>query len=398
MIKKKFALSVVCASMVALTGCSDDETTVYQDTPETLAKVQALESENATLETQNTDLSEQNVELVAEVAYWKEQEGEPYNLVTQCATADIHFDFVDPNSDEAQASASIMATGGDDCMSCHNYTDGGESGVIPPHSDLGDCANCHDGHSDGGEEPIVGNPTDPTFTQPTFNYGVRDGKTGASGPTWYTPGSYLNADWLVKAINKQVYNYRWTEANAEEGQTGVTELAAACGLENREHMTEMFPNDGKAYVIEEKKNNNGTQLFATVNKFEDNGEQVETPNIAVFGWSMDKDETTGDYYATGTISANNTCQNIIMNGEARLTYYEYDPTQFTKTGLEEPSRNRGARILLSTDYVGTQLIENYPSAMPGFETGTDFKPEDVEWDRVAWCGLKMKVESIIPLG
>ncbi|TKB54313.1 hypothetical protein [Ferrimonas aestuarii] len=395
MMKKKFALSLVCASMVALTGCSDDETTVYQDTPETLAKVESLEKQNGELDAKNDELTEQNTVLLAEIEELKENGNvKPYNFVTQCATVDINFDYVDPNAEES-ASVVTLAAEEQDCLSCHSYdADGGPAGVVVPHGDMGSCDTCHEGHSDGGGEPLPEDPTDPTYEQPTFAGGV-DGKTGASGYSYYGSGSYLSADWLVAQINKKVHNYRWKEA--ADGETSVTELAAACGLDNREHMVDMFPSDGKAYVIEEKSNNNGASMVSTVNKFVDEGVNVETPNIAVFGYGLKKQGD--DYYVTMSIGKNNSCYNMIMNGEARLQYYEYDPTQFEKTGLETPSRNRGARIIATTDYVGTALKQaDWVTPVPGLDAGQDFNPVDVDWSQVGSCSLSLKVESIIPLG
>ncbi|WP_028111801.1 bZIP transcription factor [Ferrimonas kyonanensis] len=396
--KKQLALSLVCASMVMLTGCNDDET-VYETSPEMWDKLEQLETENEALEQQNEQLAEQNTALVAEVNYWKHNGSTvaPHDFTSQCAAIGIEFDYVDPNTPEAARVMAVSAVaGGDDCLSCHTYDGSGDTGVTPPHGDYGDCAGCHEGH-DGGTDPggPSGEPTDPTYTQPSFAAGAVDGKTGASGASYYGSGSYLNAQWLQAQLDAQVHNYRWSEA--ADGDTGVSTLAAACALDNRQHMTQMFPEDGKAYVIESKENAIGAKLVATVNKFDDNGTQVETPNIATFGFGLK--EIEGEYYTSMFIGKNNTCYNAIMNGEARLSYYEYDPTQFAKTGLEEESRNRGARIIVSTDYTRTGLFApDWATPVPGLGAGETFKPEDVDWNAVGACNLTFKVESIIPLG
>lgn len=392
MMKRKFALTLVCASMVALTGCSEDEKIVYKPDPELEAQLAALEKENG-------QLNDANLALEQELNDLKENPPiKPHDFASQCASVGIHFDYVDPNGGDTALSAPVshVAAANDDCLSCHTYDGSGSSGVTPPHADYGDCASCHEGHSDGSEPGgPTGNPTDPSFIQPAFAPGAIDGKTGASGSAYYGSGSYLNAQWLKAQLDAQVHNFRWKEATEDE--SGVTDLNAACGLENRQHVTDMFPNDGKAYVIEQKDNAIGAKLVATVNRFQDEGMATETPNIATFGFGLK--EIEGAYYANMFIGKNNTCYNIIMNGEARLSYYEYDPTQFTKTGLEENSRNRGARILVTTDYTRTGLYgPDWATPVPGAGIGETFKPEDLDWSQVGACNLTLKVESIIPLG
>ncbi|BDY04442.1 hypothetical protein F0521_14830 [Ferrimonas sp. YFM] len=392
MMKRKFALSLICASVVALTGCDDDDKVIYKPDPETQAQLAALEKENSQLTDANQALEQELNDLKDNPPI------KPYDFVTQCAAAGVHFDYVDPNGGDAEVKTTVShaAAANDDCLSCHTYDGSGDTGVTPPHGDYGDCATCHEGH-DGGTEPggPSGEPTDPTFEQPAFAFGAVDGKTGASGSSYYGSGSYLNAQWLQAQLDAQVHNFRWKEA--AEGETGATALAAACAMDNRQHMTEMFPDDGKAYVIEQKDNAIGAKLVATVNRFQEEGVDVETPNIATFGFGLK--EIEGDYYASMFIGKNNTCYNMIMNGEARLSYYEYDPAQFTKTGLEEDSRNRGARILVTTDYTRTGLFgPDWATPVPGAGIGEEFKPEDLDWSQVGACNLTLKVESIIPLG
>lgn len=389
MMNKKFALSLVCASMVILTGCEDEEI-IFKTPPEVQNQLQQYKTQNEALTNANTQLTNANMSLKAEIEELKNNPIiKPYDFASQCKTVGIDFDYVNPNSPDDKTDHApvkrVAAT--TDCTSCHNA----QSSNPGPHPQYGNCAQCHTNPHDTTPPPS-GGPNDPTFDQPSFMAGAVDGKTGASGSTFYTPGSYLNAEWLKKQLDAQFNIYRWIPVEAG----GVTQLAAACQLAKREHMVDMYPNDGKAYEIEHKYNALGAKLVATVNKFEEQGVQVQTPNIATFGYGLK--EIDGAYFVTMNIMKNNTCYNAIMNGEARLSYYEYDPAAFEKTGLELPSRNRGARIITKTDYKQTSLSDPNRQPIPGFSAGEDFKPADVNWDNVGSCSLTLKVESIIPLG
>lgn len=398
--KKKLLATLICSSLVLMTGCNDD--TVEKTSQDVLDKLAQLEATNSELTTQNDQLNDAQIKLAKEKADLQLAIGElkdnmlqPYDFSTQCAEIDVAFDYIDPNTKEAELVLKAnVGVAGDECLSCHTYDGTGESGVTPPHSDYGDCAGCHAPHS-APPADLVGNPTDPTYTQPIFKPGAIDGKTGASGLSYYTTGSFLNAKWLEDAVNTKIHNYRWTEAT--EANTGATTLAQACVMENREHMTEMYPNDGKAYVIETADNYLGSKLVATVNKYVENGVTIETPNVATFGWGLKN--INGDYFSSVFIGKNNTCYNAIMNGNARLSYYQYDETQFAKTGFDEDSRNRGARLIVTTDYTRTGLFAaDWATPVPGAGIGETFDPKDIDWNQVGACNITFKVEKIIPLG
>ncbi|MCL1097402.1 hypothetical protein [Shewanella gelidii] len=393
---KKVTLAMMIASSVFVSGCNDDEVE-YKTPPEDLAKITQLSDEVSELQATNHNLRVQNTALVAQVEKLSVPKFEAYDFVTQCAAAGITFSYKDPNAPElVKAQPAKAADRSTNCSDCHSY-DGDDTGVTIPHGDQGDCANCHDAHSVVDPDAPTGDATDPTFTQPEFGSGAIDGFTGASGGAYYKSGSYLNAEWLKKQLNTQVKNYRWREAGEEE--TGVSTIAAACVVEGREHMLNMFPTDGKSYVVDIKENAIGAKLVSTVNKVSGTGSSMgsTTPNIATFGFGLK--EVDGDYYANMFIGKNNTCYNIIMNGEARLSYYEYDPTQFQKTGLDTSSRNRGARILTTTDYAKTGLYGfDWYTPVEGLGIGEAFTPEDVDWSKVGACNITLKVENIIPLG
>lgn len=397
MMKRKFTMTLLCASMIAMTGCNDDET-IYKPDPNIESKLQKLTDENGALTTRNSQLTttnsqllENNQRLTTEVNDLKNSPTiQAHDFISQCKIIGTDFDFVNPNADVNEVNTAAIQTlaVSTDCKSCHGASN------PPPHADYGDCKNCHEGHADTPEPELpTGGPTLPTFAQPAFLPGVIDGKTGASGSTFYTPGSYLNAQWLYRQLNAQFHIYRWKEVSTG----GVIKLEEACQLAQRQHMVDMFPNDGKAYEIEHKNNAIGAKSIATVNKFQEDGKAVETPNIATFGYGLK--EIDGAYFVTMNIGKGNTCHNIIMNGEARLSYYEYDPAQVEKTGLAIPSRNRGARIIAKTDYERTGLLSaDWATAVPGLGVGETFKPEDVKWEDVGACNLMLKIENIIPLG
>ncbi|WP_282167013.1 hypothetical protein [Shewanella japonica] len=395
--KKTFKLSVLCIAMLGLTACSDDDT----DTSGLENQIEQLEAQNAELNTKNTELTAANDSLVEDNAnlVTKADElqtkavGYISTFAHQCAEEGVNFDYIDPNApadEEPLVAAFASAMASDDCMSCHNYEGSDPANV--PHGDYGTCSNCHD--SPHEETPPVdpGDPQDPTFPQPEPDDTLVDGKTGASGSFYYGTGSFLNADYLAQRLNGSIYNYEWKEVS--DG-SGAKTLKTACGLQNREYMADMFPNDGKEYQLSAIKNQMGAKLVTTVNKFTDDetAEMVETPNVAIFGYGM-KLEDNGNYYVSMSIGKNNTCYNAVTEGEARLAYYEYSPMLSAKF-----ERNMGARILGTIDYERTALKGfDWVTEVPGLGAGEDFTPSDVDWTKVGACSLVIKVDSIIPLG
>ncbi|QLE86985.1 hypothetical protein FLM48_19060 [Shewanella sp. Scap07] len=387
----KYKLSVICLAVLALTGCNDDDNT---DTSGLESQIAELEASNAALNSANDTLTAENESLTADNS-GLQAKAESYisNFSEQCAEAGVSFDYIDPNApvSEENVTTQFMAKAADetDCMSCHTY----EEPIKVPHTDYGaSCAQCHDNPHVDVPPVDPGNPTDPTFPQPDKPDSLVDGKTGASGSFYYSPASYLNADYLASRLNGSIHNYEWAASTDEE--PGVDTLAAACQLEGREHIKEMFPTDGKSYSLNAFSNQMGAKVIATVNKFIDDetNELVETPNVAIFGYGMKKE---GDEYTVSmSIGKNNTCYNAVMNGDARLSYYEYDPMLSVKH-----ERNQGARILGTLDYTKTSLKGfDWVTEVPGLGAGTSFTPEQVDWTKVGACSLVFKVEGIIPLG
>ncbi|MBL4912239.1 hypothetical protein JMA39_03700 [Shewanella schlegeliana] len=389
MMKATFKLSLLCVSILALTACDSDDT----DTSGLESQIAALETKNSELTASNTTLKETNSNLVSDNTSLQEKAVSYINTFEeQCTEAGFKFDYVDPNAPVTEISMlpNYMAAAEEsDCLACHTY----EEPIKVPHQDFGStCANCHDNpHSD--DKPVVpGNPTDPSFPQPQPSESLVDGKTGASGSFYYTPGSYLNADYLASRLNGSIHNFEW--AQPTEDNPGVNSLEAACQLNDRQHIKQMFPTDGKNYILSGFSNQMGAKLISTTNKFidETTNKPVETPNIATFGYGMKKNGN--DYNVSMNIGKNNTCYNAIMNGEARFSYYEYDPML---SGKQE--RNKGARILAKIDYTKTALKGvDWVTEVPGLGAGENFTPDQVNWTQVGACSLVFKVESIIPLG
>ncbi|MBY5990885.1 hypothetical protein [Ferrimonas balearica] len=421
--KKVFVMSVVCASVLAVTGCSDD--TEYVQDPAQQELIDQLTAQNAQLESDKSALESDNAAL--------QTKAESYisRFPEQCAEIGVAFDYVDPNAPAEAASVALVRamssqildpTPGS-CASCHGYEgedNSGKVGAPAPHGAFGNaetsCDTCHAtdepdshygdayllAHTDydpgGPSEPM--DPTDPTFDQPTFGGSVVDGKTGASGPSYYGSGSYLNADYLAERINGKVYNAEWALADKEEGEEGVTTLTAACQLEGRESVLAMFPDDGQEYVLNQFGNQIGTKTVVTVSKYTDEltGEEHQVPNVAVFGYGLRKE---GDsYFASMSINHNNTCYNAVMNGDVRLNYYEYEPMNSLKVGPNDDARNRGARILGTVDLEKTLLANAYwdfGNPVYGGSAGA-IDPKAVDWTTVGSCSLVIKVDGIIPLG
>lgn len=392
MMKKVLMMSAVCAAVLAVTGCNED--TEYKADPAQQEQIDKLMVENEALAKSNASLEADNAKLTEQTSSFIS------NFNEQCASIGVEFDYVAPEDDYRGSSISSFAAAAEEqsCNDCHSV--GNDLGAPVPHNEDVACDSCHDDpHVESG--PIEGNPTDPTFEQPAFAPGAVDGETGASGPTYYTSGSYLNADFLVEQGNKSVTRYEWSTPG--EDDASFTTLAQACQAVGREHVSDMFPNDGNAYALTSKSNSLAAKSVATVSMYDDQFNKIDTPyaNVAVFGFAIKKEADGSGYFTDMFINKNNTCHNAIMNGEARLEWYEYDPTQSVKVDLTQPARNRGARIIVETDYERTQLKDFYWSGdIVGGDSGVAVTPENYQanFDQIGSCKLYFKVKSIIPLG
>ncbi|MCG9731126.1 hypothetical protein L1D44_15110 [Shewanella sp. Isolate13] len=413
MMKKTFKLSLVCASIFALTACGSDDT----DTTHLEEQIQTLEAQNdkltkekASVQSESDQYRNQAAELTATNNQLQEKAvGYISNFQEQCAEVGITFDYENPNPENPYInngktpellmarSYSIVNSmpnqpnnheGRDNstCTNCH-------SEQVPDKHFGENCTSCHNFAEPEPTDPVTptepgapGNPTHPAD-------GNWDGLTGASAPsTFYynTDGaSFVNAEYLNTRLGKQNTFYEWKESS-----DGTSDVKSACGLANREHITTMFPNDGKPYELAEYKNFKGAATFITQRK--ENGESIAS--AATFGPGMHKGED-GEFYVTMLIGKNNTCKNLVNNSKGEIHYYEFDTRSNVKLGSPElGARNAGARIQVSTDYAQSQL-NSFDWSTPVYgANGEAFDPTAVDWNTVGACSLTLKVEVIYPLG
>ncbi|GLP97353.1 hypothetical protein [Paraferrimonas sedimenticola] len=371
MMNKKLLVTALAASItLGLAGCSDDTDT------------SGLEQQIADLTAQNDELTQETVALAAKA------ESYISTFQQQCDNIGIKFDYVDPNASApaqfaaygALASSETVHMGIDACLSCHQ----GKIEADPKHQvrnwkDDKDCQSCHPAQ--------VTNKAESPWGDITF----------ASGANYfYGTASYSDPQFLSQRMNGKTKI--WVELENMDPNyldyypEAATTLEEACNSPSRENIHTMFPDNGKEHRV--YGNSLGVKTIATVREEKDaEGNIVQRPNIAVFGFGLDIDKDTGKQTSGMTISNNNTCQAAVMQGEAVLEYYEYDSLEQVKF-----ERNKGARILVKTDLVGTSLRNAFFQPLEGMDDQTAIDPATVNWDDVAWCSLKFDVDQIVPLG
>ncbi|MBW3141193.1 hypothetical protein KUV56_16980 [Ferrimonas balearica] len=380
--KKPLVLSLTCIAVLGLGACSDDN-----DDSALRAEIERLTTANEALQEETVQLQEQADALQAKA------ESYISTFQQQCSEAGVKFDYVDPNAPTVNAYGQTIlfadaAPRSNDCTSCH--TAGGSA--PDPHPDYGTCTTCHGSDYHDDTPPV--DPGDPQSPTHPIDPNLPDALSGASGDPFYESSSYLNADYLATRLTGMYQYYEWAPAGEEE--TGVTTLADACQLENRQHIEATFPTDGEAYVLKGYSNQMGVKTVVTVNKVDkDTGAPLleEQPNTAIFGYNLTKG-TDGKYRTTMNImGGNNTCYNAVMNGDVRFHYYEYEHRLSGKA-----DRNKGARLLGTLDYTATSLSGLNYQPLPGFGAGENFDPADVPWDQVGMCTLVTEIHTIAPLG
>ncbi len=171
--------------------------------------------------------------------------------------------------------------------------------------------------------------------------------TGASGAPLYMDESisdqiHTKEDLLARS-NTKYQIYFW-----EESEEGASTLEEAAKLENAIYVSDLFPNDGKKYVVGNSSNSLAAKAMVTVNA---EGE----PNVAVFGLPFRQDEEDSTVvYLGGSLMANNeTFQNLVNGSTVLVLYYEYNPTTTLKMGVG--TRNAGARVLCDLDAEKTMI-------------------------------------------
>lgn len=177
---------------------------------------------------------------------------------------------------------------------------------------------------------------------------------GVSGDgTDYYPGegSYYTYDQMVERANlKYYYSVTWEETEKDGAKT----LKEASELANAKYVTDLFPNDGKAYTIKMSGNSLATKTVVT---------KDEEGNLyaAIYGMGARKHEN-GNYYVTGTITTKATLTNLVKSGTAMVVMYEYNPTTGDKMGAG--ARNYGCRLKVSLDAELSKLSVNGETVAP----------------------------------
>lgn len=169
----------------------------------------------------------------------------------------------------------------------------------------------------------------PDFTKTEHHKGDDSITTGGSGNVIYN--SIDTYEELSFRMGLKYAEYYW-ELDEENG---VTTLAEAAALEDAKYMTDLFPNDGKAYSIKSFKNAIGSKIFYTTDK-EGYGD------ACVIGGAPIVKEGDDYFLTVGWMTAGNNTTNLINNGKGSMLYYEFDYSQKDKSG--PGTRNYGCRV------------------------------------------------------
>ncbi|NKF49214.1 hypothetical protein G3R49_01305 [Shewanella sp. WXL01] len=420
MMKNTFKLSLVCASIFALTACGSDDTdtTYLEEQIQTLeAQNEKLAKEKASVQAESDQYRDQAAELAATNNQLQEKAvGYISNFQEQCAEVGVNFDYENPNPDNpyinngktpdmlralsALPAAAMPSQPADHEGRDNNTCTGCHSAQAPDQHFGENCTSCHTVAEPGPDpepepEPDPGAPgvaTHPEGATDGDGWAAFDAYTGASAGTFYYAkdnASFLNAEYLNTRFGKMNTFYEWKESS-----NGTSDVKTACGMPNREHITTMFPDDGKSYELSEYSNFKGAATFIT--QREENGESIAS--AATFGPGMHKGED-GEFYVTMLITKNNTCKNLVNNNKGEIHYYEFDTRSNVKLGSPDlGARNAGARIQVSTDYAESEL-RSFDWFTPVYGgNGQTFDPTTVDWNTVGACSLSLKVEVIYPLG
>lgn len=284
----------------------------------------------------------------------------------------------------AIAAATLLASCGDGstCSSCPAGSDGTATAQPTTFAEQLKTAGIDFTYED---------PNAPIYeTEPTPAEGEIDVVTGASGEdTYYDPeadelGSYQTLDWMIERSNLKYYEYFWTEAAADSATSGsevvpsATTLEEAAALPGAEHMTELFPNDGKSYVVDSFSNYVATKTLVT-------HDAEGNPAVAVYGMVGQKTEA-GEYVIAGWTGGKKTVENLIANGEGIILMYEYDFTSPDKMGAG--TRNYGCRLNVHLDYANSKLNGYLP-----VEQGMDLSEQTV-----SGLSVQLVVDSMYTLG
>jgi hypothetical protein len=205
--------------------------------------------------------------------------------------------------------------------------------------------------------------SDFTHTEGNRTDGYPDATTGGSNKPLYTLASISSYEELLYRSNLSFKHYYWSEVKDSSAASGAStssaaesiafakDLTWAVKLPDAKYVTELFPNDGKYYEIKVDKSAIGTKALVTASA-------DGTPNVAVFGAGLAKDETTNKYYINASyLTAGITTTNLLNTGKGEMLYYEYN---YDKTGnankMGPGLRNYGCRVDFTVDLAYTYTM------------------------------------------
>ena len=228
------------------------------------------------------------------------------------------------------------------------------------------CSSCPDGSEGANIAPITfaqqceAEGIDFTYEDPNAAYYIPEalpsntddidlelgGSTDAAGNPAdnesETSSSYYTIDYAMSRLTTYWMTYTWAEAAADDTETAST-IAEAAQLDNAKYVTDLFPNDGKEYVIEVKRGwPYAAVSYSTVD--EDGTPRVST---AIPGARKGDD---GIWRMTGYITMKEMTYNMVRTGEAMALLYEWHADE----GL-----CYGGRLALEVDFEETY------AAVPG---------------------------------
>ena len=154
----------------------------------------------------------------------------------------------------AIAAATLLASCGGDGSTCSSCPDGSEGANIAPITFAQQC------EAEGIDFTYV-DPNAAYYTPEALPSNTDDidlelgGSTDAAGNPAdnesETSSSYYTIDYAMSRLTTRWLTYTWAEPGKDDTETAST-IAEAAQLDNAEYVTDLFPNDGKEYVIEVK--------------------------------------------------------------------------------------------------------------------------------------------------
>lgn len=239
----------------------------------------------------------------------------------------------------AIAAATLLASCGGDGTTCSSCPAGSEGANITPITFAQQCEA--EGIDFTYEDPNAAYYIPEALPSNTDDIDLElGGSTDAAGNPAdnesETSSSYYTIDYAMSRLTTYWTTYTWAEAAADDTATAST-IAEAATLENAKYVTDLFPNDGKEYVIESQRGwPYAAVSYSTVD--EDGTPRVST---AIPGARKGED---GIWRMTGYITMKDMVYNMVRTGEAMALLYEWHP---------EASACYGGRLALEVDFDAT---------------------------------------------